>query len=101
MKNFQQYVPEDLKDDKPGGYQTWQDVSDVVGRVRSKWEKRKEGNKFKQATTYFRKICTTINDHSNILKLLPTESEYVALLSGSLVVVIKVSRDIPCGFNKA
>lgn len=60
--------------------------------VKSKWETRSQVNKFAKAREYLCRIGTTVDSHSNALKMLPSSNDYASIFCGALNVVIKVGR---------
>lgn len=66
------------------------DFSRILETVKSNWETRSQSNKFAKAREYLRKVGSTIDNHSNALKILPSSNDYASIFCGALAVVIKV-----------
>lgn len=80
-------------DDRFEGSRSKQDPAAVVVLVNSAiqgWEKKHESSKFGKAKKLFHKVCSSIDQHSTLLEILPQQNEYVALFYGTVQVVIKV-----------
>lgn len=68
------------------------DFARMAEAVKSKWETRSQVNKFAKAQEYLRGIGTTMDSHSNALKMLPSSTDYASIFCGALTVVIKVGQ---------
>ena len=86
-KRFQDLVPGHRSHKVPA---TWDDVQAAVLAVQSQWEAKSKDSHIGQAREWFRKMCNGMNNHSTALKMLPSDSEYVSLIAGSVAMIIKV-----------
>ena len=55
------------------------------------WNKKRQKGWRGKATSNFHKVCGTIDSHSNALKMLPSNNDYVSIFSGALTTIIQVS----------
>ncbi|KAI9688410.1 MAG: hypothetical protein M1822_001359 [Bathelium mastoideum] len=94
-------------DDRYASTKSKQDPASIVTLVNSAiiaWEKKHESSVFGKAKKLFNKVCSSIDQHSVLLELLPKQNNYVALFYGSLQVVIKASvnyQKVAEGFSQA
>jgi len=88
MAGFQKLVPDHLKSNQLPT--SWDDVQLAAAQVQAQWEaKAKEGH-LGRAKGWIRKMCNGMNNHATALKMLPSDSEYVSLVAGSVSMIIKV-----------
>ncbi len=69
----------------------WDDVAAAVTEAQSLWEARGKDSRIGRVKQLLRKMCNGLNNHATVLKILPTESEYVSLVAGSVSLIIKVA----------
>lgn len=70
----------------------WDDVAAAVAETQSLWEARTKDSRVGRVKELLHKMCNGLENHATVLKLLPTESEYVSLVAGSVSLIIKVSN---------
>ncbi|KAF2136426.1 uncharacterized protein K452DRAFT_362533 [Aplosporella prunicola CBS 121167] len=92
VRKFQSYLPEDLKD-KATNPKSFRAVHKVVEKVGSRWKQKTEVDKFVKARQLLRKVGSTIDSHSNVLKVLPSGNDYAAPFLGAITVFIKASSN--------
>lgn len=65
-------------------------LKEVVTQAGREWENKDRfaGGK---AQKYFHKFCATLNAHSNLLEMLPNQSEYCSIFCGSIKALIQAS----------
>ena len=69
---------------------SWKDVEMAISDILAKWE-RNNTSRTGGVKNFLRKVCTSLHNHSTVLKMLPSDSEYVSLIAGSINMIIKVS----------
>lgn len=84
-------MKDDLKINFPQEVSSWRDVQAVVETVQQQWEQKREKNRFRPAVGHLHKFCNTIQNHSSVLSMLPSNNNYVSLFYGSITTVIQVS----------
>lgn len=68
---------------------TWSEVEIAISSVQSESNSRSTETRIGRASAWVRRMCNGLNNHATVLKLLPTESEYTSLISGSITLFIK------------
>ncbi|KAH8658137.1 hypothetical protein BX600DRAFT_500135 [Xylariales sp. PMI_506] len=69
----------------------WKDVESAVSDVQAQWDAKASSSQAGRVKTKLRKMCEGLHNHSNALKILPSESEYVSVIAGSITMVVKAS----------
>ena len=87
MSKFQSHVPGAKENELPT---SWDDVVLAASAVQTQWEMKAKDSRTGRARELVRKVCNGMNNHATALKMLPTESEYVSLVAGSVLMIIKV-----------
>lgn len=88
MNKFVRLVPGTKSSQVPT---CWDDVAAAVAEAQSLWEAREKDSRVGRVKELLRKMCNGLNNHATVLKMLPTESEYVSLVAGSVSLIIKVA----------
>jgi hypothetical protein len=72
------------------GTVTIKNLKDIVTQAGKEWETKDRfaGGK---AQKYFHKFCGTLNAHSNLLDMLPNQSEYCSIFCGSIKALVQAS----------
>ncbi|OJD32544.1 phytanoyl-dioxygenase family protein [Diplodia corticola] len=92
VKQFENYIPKDLVA-SGSSITSLKDFSRMAEMVKMKWETRSQSSKFAKSREYLRKMATTVDNHSNALKLLPSSNDYASIFCGALTMVIKASSN--------
>lgn len=72
----------------------WDEVKATVAEVEAQWDQRHRDTRTGRAKDYLRKMGNAMNNHSSALKMLPSEDNYMSVISGSVSMIIKAS-DVP------
>ena len=88
MKSFQSLIPDHLK--MQAVPTSWSDVEAAVTAVQAQWDSKSRETRAARAKTWMRRMCNGMHNHSSALKMLPSESEYVSLVAGSVTMIVKV-----------
>jgi hypothetical protein len=88
MKNFQSLVPEHMR--MTSLPTSWAEVENAVSVVQAQWDTKIKETHIGRAKEWVRRMCNGMNNHSNALKMLPSDSEYISLVAGSVTMIIKV-----------
>ncbi|KAI1330017.1 hypothetical protein F5Y16DRAFT_364699 [Xylariaceae sp. FL0255] len=89
MKEFQKHIPDHLK---TGELPTsWAEVERAVLSVQEERSSHGKDNHRARMRDRVRKMCKGLHNHASFLKLLPSESEYASLISGTVTVFMKAS----------
>ncbi|KAK7424338.1 hypothetical protein QQX98_000606 [Neonectria punicea] len=91
MTKFQDLVPVQLKTD--GSPTSWEDIWAAATEAQAQWEAKAKETRVGQVKHWVRRMCNGMNNHSSALKMLPSESEYVSLVAGSVTMIIKASAN--------
>ena len=70
-----------------------QEIEDVFGLVRqieNEWQAEKGKGVSGRTKTSFRKMCSVLGSHSNLLSILPSSSQYASVFCGTLQTLIQV-----------
>lgn len=89
MRSFQALVPEELAGTTTVP-KSWSDVEHAVSTVQAKWDTKIKDSRVGRTKQWIRKMCNGLHDHSAALSMLPKDSEYVSLVGGAVVMIIKV-----------
>ncbi|KAK2767721.1 hypothetical protein FQN54_003879 [Arachnomyces sp. PD_36] len=92
MKKFQALVPEEFRSTTVVP-RSWSDVERAVSAVQSKWDSKPKDSQVSRTKQWLRKMCNGMNDHSAALNMLPKDSEYVSLVGGAVIMIIKASAN--------
>ncbi|KAF6840376.1 phytanoyl- dioxygenase family protein, partial [Colletotrichum musicola] len=91
MKNFQTLFPgQAAQDTRPT---SWEDIQHAVSTVQKQWETRQKNSTTRRIRDGFRRMCNTFNNHSTALKMLPSETEWVSVIAGSVLMIIKAAAN--------
>ncbi|KAF6819055.1 phytanoyl- dioxygenase family protein [Colletotrichum plurivorum] len=91
MKSFQALFPgQAAQDVRPT---SWEDVQHAVSNVQKQWETRQKDSTTGRIRDGFRRMCNTFNNHSTALKMLPSETEWVSVIAGSVSIIIKAAAN--------
>lgn len=88
MQGFQALVPSHLS--KGPLPTSWEDVEHVVSSIQAQWATKHKESNVERAKDWVRKMCNGLNNHSTALKMLPSETEWVSVIAGSVSMIIKV-----------
>ncbi len=71
-------------------------LGDVIAAVRSVEQKWKEKDRFigGKPQKLFRSFCNSLQGHSNMLQMLPSQNQYLSIFCGALTSLLEVG--IPC-----
>lgn len=69
---------------------SWDDVVSAATKVQAQWETKATDSRAGRARDVVRRMCNGLNNHATALKMLPTESEYLSIVGGSVSMIIKV-----------
>lgn len=89
MKKFQALVPQEFRSTTVVP-KSWTDVEHAVSAVQSKWDSKPKDSQVSRTKQWLRKMCNGMHDHSAALGMLPKDSEYVSLVGGAVIMIIKV-----------
>lgn len=91
-EKFQRQLQEELRlplQDKSPSLLTLLEAIELAQRS---WQAAREETKFGRVKSIFAKVARSMEDHSQILKVLPYTDEYVSLIIGSMTCIVKVSH---------
>lgn len=95
-EEFHRHVPSNFQSELTATPKSFNDVYRATEKIRLSWEKRSERDAFVKAREYLRKVGKAINNHSNVLRILPSSNDYASVFCGALTVFIEVLH--PCIF---
>ncbi|KAH8894174.1 hypothetical protein GQ53DRAFT_839826 [Thozetella sp. PMI_491] len=72
---------------------SWEDVNLVISEIQAKWDTKNQESRMTRIKSGFRKLCDGIRNHSAALEMLPSESEYVSVISGCISMILKASAN--------
>ena len=87
---FRDKLPLDAQIEFAQRPQTFEDVITVVQEIEGKWQQKKQKGAWGRTRTCFRRVCTMLESHSNLLEILPSNSQYASIFCGTLQTLIKV-----------
>lgn len=87
MRKFQDLVPGAKTNEVPT---CWDDVVSAATKVQDQWDAKARGSRAGRAKELVLKMCNGMNNHATALKMIPTESEYLSVVGGSVSMIIKV-----------
>lgn len=68
-------------------------IVDAIKMTLAVWDKKRQKGWRGKAASNFHKFCESLDSHSNVLKMLPQNNEYVCIFSGALSTIIQVRID--------
>lgn len=84
------HVHSDFQSEVTATPRSFIDVYRLTEKIRLSWDKRSERDAFAKAREYLRKVGKAINNHSNVLRILPSSNDYASVFCGALTVFIEV-----------
>jgi hypothetical protein len=69
---------------------SWSSLTQNITKIRNQYDTKASTGFQGKSKRLFHSICETLNNHSNVLKILPQGDKYTSLVCGSLEVIIKV-----------
>ncbi|KDN64255.1 hypothetical protein CSUB01_01348 [Colletotrichum sublineola] len=91
MQSFQALVPNHLSE--ATSPRSWDDVMQAVTTVQAQWDSKYIDSNIERAKERVRKMCNGLNNHSTALKMLPSETEWVSVIAGTVSMVVKASAN--------
>ena len=68
----------------------FEDVVNVMKGIEDEWQQKREKGAWGITKKYLRRVGSTINSHSTLLKVLPSDSQYASIFCGTLQTLLKV-----------
>jgi hypothetical protein len=98
---FNKAFPQVSKESTGSSAFSWRSLSQTVLRLKSQHDSKYESGFYGKSKRTFHSVCSKINDHTNVLKILPQGEKYVAPICGSLELIFKVSSvsESQCSLN--
>lgn len=87
MKKFQDLVPGAKTGELPT---SWSDVASAAFETQARLEAKARDSRSGRVKELVRKVFNGMNNHATALKMLPTESPYVSIVGGSVLMIVKV-----------
>ncbi|KAH9904446.1 hypothetical protein F4778DRAFT_62818 [Xylariomycetidae sp. FL2044] len=88
-KQLPQEQRRDLSDKKP----SIKFLYESIAKASVTWNNDRGGTTSGHLKSVFTKLCNTVDSHSNLVSMLPTNDKYVTLLTGSLSAVAQASMN--------
>lgn len=66
------------------------DVVSLVGQIGDEWQTERQKGVSGRTKASFRRMCSGLGSHSNLLNILPSSSHYVSIFCGTLQTLIQV-----------
>ncbi|KAL9594655.1 MAG: hypothetical protein Q9219_006916 [cf. Caloplaca sp. 3 TL-2023] len=70
-----------------------EDVLDLVRRMENDWQVEKQKGVSGRTKAFFRRMCSRLGSHSNMLNILPSSSHYASIFCGTLQTLIQASMN--------
>ena len=83
-------LPSDLQFKFAQRPQGIEDVFSLVRQIENEWQAEKRKGVSGRTKTSFRKMCSVLGSHSNLLGILPSSSHYASVFCGTLQTLIQV-----------
>lgn len=62
---------------------------DAVATAQTTWQDNRDGSKFGKVKKAFARVVRSVDDHSELLAVLPKNDKYVSIVAGTLSSVVK------------
>ncbi|KAL8827475.1 MAG: hypothetical protein Q9170_006999 [Blastenia crenularia] len=69
------------------------DVISLVSKMENDWQLEKQKGVSGRSKMFFRRMCSRLDSHSNLLNILPSSSHYASVFCGTLQTLIKASTN--------
>lgn len=73
---------------------SWGSLLDAIEKLKKQHVETSSKSPMHRPKKAFHRVCNAINDHSNVLKMLPQSEQYTSVITGSLETITKVSSSI-------
>ena len=70
-------------------------LHESVKRASDSWQEDRKNTKIGRLKDKFSNICRSINDHSALLSMIPSNDKYICLLTGSVSAIAQVRGYLP------
>ncbi|RMY51206.1 hypothetical protein D0865_06483 [Hortaea werneckii] len=90
-EKFQRQLPEELRLPLRGKPPSLSTLLEAIELAQKSWQAAREGTKFGRVKSMFAKVARSMDDHSQILEVLPDNDKYVSLIVGSMTCIIKAT----------
>jgi len=87
---FLQGLPKEQRQDLVGKPPNLRYLYNAVEKASNTWQDDREGQKRGRLKQVFSDLCGSFRDHSNLLKVIPSDDKYICLLTGSLSAIAQV-----------
>ena len=87
---FREFLPPDARAELARRPANFEDVVNMMKGIEDEWQQKREKGTWGITKKYLRRVGTTINSHSTLLKVLPADSHYVSIFCGTVQTLIKV-----------
>lgn len=84
-------LPENQRQDISKDVPSLKRLRDSVKEASESWQEERKGTKSGRLKDKFSSLCNTIEHHSTLLSVIPTNDKYVCLLTGSFSAIAQVS----------
>lgn len=101
---FRHTLPPDARVELARRPAEFADVVNVMKMIEEEWQQKKEKGAWGSTKKYLRRVSSTMNSHSTLLKVLPADSQYASIFCGTLQTLIKASANyekIAAGLSRA
>ncbi|KAI6841807.1 hypothetical protein KC332_g4127 [Hortaea werneckii] len=90
-EKFQRQLPEEHRLPLRGNPPGLSILFESIEQAHKRWQTRRDGTKFGRVKSTFAKVARSMDDHSQILDVLPNNDKYVSLITGSMACIVKAT----------
>ncbi|RMZ33242.1 hypothetical protein D0859_02608 [Hortaea werneckii] len=90
-EKFQRQLPEEHRLPLRGKPPSLYTLFESIEVAQKRWQAARDGTKFGRVKSTFAKVARSMDDHSQILDVLPNNDKYVSLITGSMACIVKAT----------
>lgn len=92
-EKFQRQLPEEHRLPLRGKPPNLSTLFESIEVAQKRWQAARDGTKFGRVKSTFAKVARSMEDHGQILEVIPNNDKYVSLITGSMACIVKVGHD--------
>ena len=89
-EKFQRQLPDEYRLQLRSSPPSLSTLFESLEVAQKRWQAAQDETKFGRVKSTFAKVARSMDDHSQILDVLPNNDKYVSLITGSMACIVKV-----------
>ncbi|RMY38844.1 hypothetical protein D0866_02323 [Hortaea werneckii] len=90
-EKFQRQLPDENRLQLRSSPPSLSTLFESIELARKKWQSARDETKYGRVKSTFAKVARSMDDHSQILDVLPNKDKYVSLITGSMACIVKAT----------